>query len=234
MGPWLRGDEPPECEIERDGQRSPDRPDGVRFVALLERPAPLEDPGVTGERGDRDRRGDLVCGLRRAQNPQVLGASQGLLQPGDAVLELDDRLGEDARHRGVPVRAGEGRAHRAPRARREEPRARRPPARIRRRRRAGPAPGRGRAESRAKLTSAITAVQPGSAATRKVAVLAADGVDAGSLRPVLDRLREQARSATSSLLTPASLRAACTSTGPSRRWRPCSTTRCWLPVAGKA
>jgi catalase len=35
------------------------------------------------------------------------------------------------------------------------------------------------------------AVQPGSAATRKVAVRAADGVDAGSLRPVLDRLREQ-------------------------------------------
>jgi catalase len=35
------------------------------------------------------------------------------------------------------------------------------------------------------------AVQPGSAATRKVAVLAVDGVDARSLRPVLDRLREQ-------------------------------------------
>ncbi|MHB1569262.1 MAG: catalase [Solirubrobacteraceae bacterium] len=33
--------------------------------------------------------------------------------------------------------------------------------------------------------------QPGSAATRKVAVLAADGVDAESLRPVLERLRGQ-------------------------------------------
>ena len=135
------------------------------------------------------------------QDPRAQRELQGPLQPGHAVLELDERLGARPHRRGVQLRARQGAPPRDPRARARRARPRRPRADLacrrepRSRRAAEAEPNHGRSSP-----ALSQADQPESVATRKVAVLAADGVDASSIRSVLEAL--QAEGAICEVLAP--------------------------------
>ena len=102
------------------------RPAPSRRLARFVSPE-LDRRRVPGTRLGRGWRLPPLPGARqRHDDPQAERQLQGSLQPGDAVLELDERLGAAA-HRGrAPVRAREGRARIHPRTHDRAARARGP------------------------------------------------------------------------------------------------------------
>jgi catalase len=182
--------------VNRPGRGGPPPPAGRVRPAPDRRVARLLPPELDRRRLPRPRltrRGRLPA-LHRAgrgtQDPSAERELQGLLQPGDAVLELDERLGAGSHRGGVQLRAGK--------VRRRDIRERvlgelahvdrdlagrvaaslglQEPPRVE--------PNHGRSSP-----ALSQANQPESLTTRKIAVLAADGVDAESLNTVLETLR---------------------------------------------